>query len=125
MVFSFNLLKKYPSLDGNGIWAQLSSVSASSAHTVVFQFSKLDVPIGWYIFGQTYIGPQHVWQNLVSPSTLTNTKPIGTGPFLVKSFSAEMYTFGANPHYWPGAPKEKGIQFPAYTSNDSADLALA
>lgn len=125
VAFSFQLLKKYPSLDGNGIWAKLTSVTATSAHTVVFQFSKPDVPIEWYILGQTYIVPQHVWQSLGNPSTLTNTNPVGTGPFLVKSFSSEMYTFVANPHYWGGPPKVKEIQFPAYTSNDSADLALA
>jgi ABC-type dipeptide/oligopeptide/nickel transport system ATPase component len=43
VVFTFNMLKKYPALDTTGIWAQISGVSASG-NDVTFTFKAPDVP---------------------------------------------------------------------------------
>src|SRR5579862_3826600 len=42
-VFTFNLLKKHPALDSNGIWSQVTAVSASG-NDVTLTFKATDVP---------------------------------------------------------------------------------
>lgn len=43
-----------------------------------------------------------------------NSKPLGTGPFIVKEWQrGQMIRMVANPHYWRGAPKLKEVQYRA------------
>ncbi len=58
--------------------------------------------------------------------TWTNPHPVGTGPYLLKSFNPETVTMVRNPHYWQ-APKPyiKTLTFPAEASNTTTVLALA
>ncbi|WP_067625517.1 ABC transporter substrate-binding protein [Alicyclobacillus acidiphilus] len=126
VVFTFDLLKKYPDADTNGVWGQLASVKAEGSQKVVFQFKKADVPFAeTYVLGDTYIVPQHIWSKLGDPTKVRLTKPIGTGPFKLNSYSPQVYTFVPNQQYYLGVPKESELKFPAYASNASADLALA
>lgn len=128
VVFTFDLMKKYPAIDTNGVWQQLSSVKAEGADKVVFQFKSPNIPFAeQYVLGSTYIVPQHEWASLGDPSKLkiTYTKAIGTGPFKLSSFSPQDYTFTANKDYYGGAPKVQTISYPAFSSNQAADLALA
>jgi peptide/nickel transport system substrate-binding protein len=126
VVFTLNLLHQYPALDGGGLWKLISNVSATDPHTVVVTFSKPAVPLLWYLAGQTYIVPQHIWQNISDPTTETNPNPVGTGPFTLGSFNAQVYNLVKNPHYWQsGKPYIDGIRFPAYDANAAADLLLS
>lgn len=125
VLFTFDMLKKFPALDGNGIWAHLASVQTVGSNSIQFTFKKADVPFAWYVLGQTYIVPKKIWQSVANPATYIDKKPVGTGPYLLKSFNPQEYVFSANPHYWGGEPKVHTVQFPAYTSNQSVDLALA
>ncbi|WP_157071224.1 ABC transporter substrate-binding protein [Alicyclobacillus acidiphilus] len=128
VVFTFDLMKKYPAIDTNGVWQQLSSVTAHGKYQVVFQFKAPNIPFAQqYVLGSTYIVPKHEWQSLGNPAKLkiTYQKAIGTGPFKLSSFSPQDYTFTANKDYYNGAPKVQTISYPAYSSNQAADLALA
>jgi peptide/nickel transport system substrate-binding protein len=61
-----------------------------------------------------------------NPVTYTNPDPIGTGPYLLKSFSPQLYVFDRNPHFWqPGKPSINEIRYPSFNSNTSADLLLS
>lgn len=97
VVFTFNLLKKYPAVDLNGIWSFLSSVSASG-NVVTFEFSKADVPGLQYILNQEIVYPGQ-FQN-VNPVKFTDTDPVVTGPYVVGSFNSSQYTLKTNPLYW-------------------------
>ena len=44
VVYTFNLLKKYPALDLTGVWSVLSSVSQSGSDQVVMDFKSAAVP---------------------------------------------------------------------------------
>ncbi len=126
VVFTLNLLHQYPALDSGGLWKLISSVSAPDAHTVVVNFSAPAVPLLWYLAGQTYIVPQHIWQNVSDPTTYTNPNPVGTGPFTLGSFNAQVYNLVKNNNYWQaGKPYIAGIRFPAYDANAAADLLLS
>jgi len=125
VAYTFNLIKKYPALDLTGVWSVLSSVTASS-NTVTFNFSTLAVPFFYYIADQTPIVPEHIWSKMSNPTTNPNSHPVGTGPYLMNKCSPSNITYTANPNYWqPGEPKISKIQYPAYTSNNTANNDLA
>jgi peptide/nickel transport system substrate-binding protein len=126
VAYTFNLIKKYPALDLTGVWSVLSSVTASG-NTVTMDFSTAGaVPYFYYIADQTPIVPQHIWSTLSNPETNAISKPVGTGPYLMSKCSPQNITYTANPNYWqPGEPKVKTIQYPAYTSNNTANDDLA
>ena len=124
VAFTFNYLKKNPSLDLEGVWTALSSVTAEGPNKVRFTFKTRDVPYSWYILGQTPIVPEHIWSKISNPSKFLNPNPVGTGPYELASFNSEVYTFAANPHYWGGTPKVPELKFPNYLGGTSADLGL-
>jgi peptide/nickel transport system substrate-binding protein len=125
VAYTFNLIKKYPALDLTGAWSVLSSVTASG-NTVTMDFSTVAVPYFYYIADQTPIVPEHIWSTYSNPTTNAVTNPVGTGPYLMSKCSPSNITYTANPHYWqPGLPKIAKIQYPAYTSNTTANNDLA
>ena len=97
--FSFNYLKQYPALDTSGIWKSgLSSVKATNPTTLVFTFATPNTPIFQYI-AATPMVPEHLWKDVKDPSTFTNTKPVGTGPFVADSYSQQALRVLKNPNY--------------------------
>jgi peptide/nickel transport system substrate-binding protein len=125
VAYTFNLIKKYPALDLTGAWSVLSSVTATG-NTVTMEFSQVAVPYFYYIADQTPIVPEHIWSTYSNPTTNPVTSPVGTGPYVMSKCSPSDITYSANPSYWqPGLPKIKKIQYPAYTSNNTANNDLA
>lgn len=121
VVFSLELLKKNPSLNLFGI--SFSSVRAEGPEKVVVTLSSADYT-QLYLIGTSYIVPEHIWKS-VNPVKFADPNPVGTGPYLVKSFSPQDLTLTKNPHYWmPGKPVVKQLNYPAYNSADSSNLAL-
>jgi len=125
VVFTLNLLKQYPAADSNGLWNYFDSVTAPDDHTVVIKMKKVYTPILWNVGGTTYIVPQHLWQNVGDPTKYTNPNPVGTGPFTLKSFTAQLIDYTKNTSYWqPGLPKVGELRYPSYNSNQSLELDM-
>jgi peptide/nickel transport system substrate-binding protein len=125
VAFTFNLMKKFPTLDLNSAWSVLSSVT-QQGNQVVMTFKSAAVPYFYYIADQTPIVPQHIWSTIANPVAYADAKPVGTGAFMVNPCSAQNITYVANPHYWqPGEPKVAKVLYPAFTSNDPANTYLA
>ena len=126
VVFTLNYLHQYPGIDTYSLWSVISSVSAPDPQTVTVNFSTTAFTYLWYLAGQTYILPQHLWSSVSDPVLYTDPNPVGTGPFTLKSFDPQLYVFAKNAHYWqPGKPYVDAVRYPAYTSNTSADLLLS
>src|SRR5215831_13614075 len=126
VVFTFNLLKKFPALDLPGVWGALSSVSATGSDQVTLNFQHPAVPYFYYVADQTVILPQHIWSKIANPVTFTNPHPVGTGPYMVNPCTHANITYTANPKYWqPGLPNVTKVQYPAFTSNNTANDQLA
>jgi peptide/nickel transport system substrate-binding protein len=126
VVYTFNLLKKYPALDLTGDWAVLSSVTQTGSDQVTMKFKQATVPDFYYIAGETPIVPQHIWSKVKNPVSFANSNPVGTGPYKVNPCTKQNITYTANPDYWqPGLPKVKKVQYPAFTSNNTANDQLA
>ena len=125
VAYTFNLEKKYPALDLTGVWSVLSSVTATG-NTVTMDFSTVAVPYFYYIADQTPIVPEHIWSTIANPATDSIKNPVGTGPYVMSKCSPQNITYTANPHYWqPGLPRIHTLQYPAFTSNATANDTLA
>jgi len=126
VAYTFNLLKKYPALDLPGVWSVLSSVTATGDSTVTMDFSAPAVPWFYYIADQVPIVSQAIWSKIANPVAYPDTHPVGTGPYEVNPCTSSNITYTANPNYWQaGEPKVKKIEYPAFTSNNTANDELA
>jgi peptide/nickel transport system substrate-binding protein len=82
----------------------IKDVRADGSDKVVFTLKYPYAPFA----GRTVlpIVPAHVAGEQDPNTGSFHTEPIGTGPYLLTSWSkGEKLTFKANPHYWGGAPK--------------------
>jgi peptide/nickel transport system substrate-binding protein len=125
VAYSFNLLKQNKALDLNAIWSVLSSVK-QQGNQVVMTFKAPAVTYFYYIADQVAIVPQHIWSTISDPVKYPDTHPVGTGAYVVNPCTPQNITYKANPHYWqPGKPKVATVNYPAFTSNDTANTYLA
>jgi peptide/nickel transport system substrate-binding protein len=120
VLFTFNLLKKFPALDTNGIWAQVASVAASGNDFTV-TFKAPNVPFAGVV-AKTLIVPEHAWSSIPDPTKFTNNTPVGSGPFTLDKFAPTQYSLKKNPSYWQAAkiaPSE--VLFPAPATNQNTN----
>ena len=126
VLFTFQLLKKFPGLDLNAAWSVLKSVSQRGSNKVVFDFKTSAVPYFYYIADQTPIVAKHIWSTVKNPVTYKDSNPVGTGPYTMSSCSPQVIKYTKNPGYWQkGLPKIDTVYYPAFTSNDPANQQLA
>jgi peptide/nickel transport system substrate-binding protein len=123
VVYTFKLMQKYPALNINGI--TYSSVTALNRYTVEFHFATAEYAELYYLSSQD-IAPEHIWSKIKNPQTYTNPAPVGTGPFVLKSFSPQLVTLVKNTRYWMhGEPKVAEVRLPALASNTTGGLLAA
>lgn len=120
VAWQFNLMKTNTVMNINGL--PITSASAANRSTVVINFSR-PVYTLLYFIANTAMLPRGIWSK-VDPATYPDTNPVGTGPYQVSVFTSQGMTLTRNPHYWGGVPPVAKVQFPAYNSNTSANLAL-
>jgi peptide/nickel transport system substrate-binding protein len=122
VAFVFNMLKKYPTMNMSGL--PIASATAPNATTAVINFTSAQYA-AFYNIANTPMVPEAVWSKISNPSTYTNPTPIGTGPYVFDTFATGGVLLKKNPSYWqPGKPKVGYLDFPAYDSNTTANLAL-
>jgi peptide/nickel transport system substrate-binding protein len=121
VAFTFNLLKSNTAINIDGL--SISSVS-TSGNTVTLTFPTAQYTNLEQIAG-TGIVPSAIWSAVGNPATYTDPTPVGTGPYMLASFTPQGFTLKQNPYYWQLAsvhvPK---VFFPVYTSNTGALTAL-
>src|SRR5215469_17694595 len=61
VVFTLNLIRNHPATDYSALWTVIKDVSAPDDHTVIVNLKQASMPILWYLGGQTYMLPQHLW----------------------------------------------------------------
>lgn len=126
VLYTFDLLKKYPALDTNSVWSVISSVSQVGANKIVFNFKTSAVPYFYYIADQIAIVPKHVLEKVANPVAWVDPNPVGDGAYLMSQCTPEDIKYTANPNYWqPGLPKIETVNYPAFTSANTANEYLA
>jgi peptide/nickel transport system substrate-binding protein len=119
VVFTFNLIKQYPGSDTNGVWNYLSSVEKKDNNTVVAKLKQSYPPAIWFIAGQTFIVPKHIFETQGDPGKFANTKPVGTGPFTLKTFAPSLVVYQKNPKFWAADQVQiDELQYPAIKDNN-------
>ncbi|MGE0325424.1 MAG: ABC transporter substrate-binding protein [Polyangiaceae bacterium] len=123
--FTFDLLRRFPALDINGVWKFLERVETPGENQLRLRFKKPFVPGLYYLATQPIVS-EHKWRDIEDPVTFSDPDPVGTGPFTeIESFQSQVYQVGKNPNYWqPGKPKLTALRFPAFPANDQTNLAL-
>ena len=125
VAFTFNLMKQYAAADANGVWSYLSSVTAPDANTVQMNFTKAYPPELVTIAGHVFIVPQHIFASVGDPTKFLTGNPVGTGPFTVSKYEANLAVYKKNPNYWQASSvKVDEIHFPEYKDNSTLQLAL-
>ncbi|WP_324717415.1 ABC transporter substrate-binding protein [Carboxydochorda subterranea] len=125
VAFTFNYIKQHPAADLAAVWkGGLERVETTDDHTVVFTFSSPNTPL-WYYLAMVPIVPEHVWSKVDDPMSFTNREPVGTGPFVLKSFTPQSMTVVRNPRYWmEGRPYIDAITYRAVDSNTTVLLMM-
>ena len=119
--WEFNLLKANAAINTNGL--PIASASAPNPTTLVVNFTSSVYTLLYYI-ADTPMIPEGIWSKVGNPATYPDSNPVGTGPYKLSSFSPQAVILTRNPNYWQGEPKVSKLEFPAYDSNTSANLAL-
>jgi peptide/nickel transport system substrate-binding protein len=122
VAYTFNLLNRFPALNTTGV--SVTTATAPSPTEAILRFAS---PAYTELFdiSQVLIVPQHVWGGVSNPVTYADDQPVGTGPYLLGSFSSSEMTLVRNRHYWqPGLPKIAMLNFLSYDSNLLAGVAI-
>jgi peptide/nickel transport system substrate-binding protein len=123
VAFTFNLLKNNKALNVNGVG--YDTITADDDTHVTITFTKPSFTDLWYVAGQAWIVPEHLYSKVADPTTFTDPKPIGTGPFKLKTFSPQNFTMVKNAGYWQtGKPEVSGLRFISLSGNSSALTTL-
>ena len=93
VAFTFNLVKKNTAINLNGL--DISSVS-TSGNTVTVNFPTAQYTNLENIAGEVIL-PEHIWSTVGNPATYTDANPVGTGPWMLSTFTPEGFTLKANP----------------------------
>jgi peptide/nickel transport system substrate-binding protein len=121
VVFTYNLVKDNTAINLAGL--PITSVS-SSGNDVTINFSSAEYLDLQQIAGVPIL-PQSQWGSAGNPGTFTDATPVGTGPYMLKSFTPQGFTLTKNPYYWQSSKvKITNVYFPVYTSNTGALSAL-
>ena len=123
VVFTFDQAIHSTALNKFGL--PLASVAANGPYAVTINFTQAAYTDAYYALGKVEILPQHIWASIKDPATFLNTHPVGTGAYELGSFSGQVFTMTANPHYYlPGLPKFQTIRFLAFSGNTTSDAAI-
>ncbi len=119
VVYTFNEQKNLM-----GQWSVLKSVVAVNQYEVKFTFKSSNSQYLFYI-GSNFIIPKALFSNISNPLKYVDKKPVGTGPYMLESFSPQKIVLKANPNYWQkGEPKIKYVVYRDYVSSSALTVAM-
>ena len=71
-----------------------------------------------------FVVPEHIWSKIADPTTDLNQKPIGSGPYILKTWTPQAATLVPNASYWGGKPAVPELRYTAYNDNNALTTAL-
>ncbi|HWG61648.1 MAG TPA: ABC transporter substrate-binding protein [Streptosporangiaceae bacterium] len=121
VAYTFDLVKANASINLGGLTIKSVSTSGNTV-TLTFptpQYTNLESIAG------TAIVPKAIWSKAGNPATFADPNPVGTGPYMLSSFTPQGFTLKRNPSYWQASlAKVQKVFFPVYVSNTGALNAL-
>ena len=110
---------------GPNVSEDMVSAEATDDTTVVLSYSKPQYTGASLILGSTWIVPEHIWGDIDDYMAETNPEPVGSGPYMLKTFTEAAYTVTANPYFRDGEPAVKEVQYIGIDGNQSSQDLLA
>lgn len=123
IVFTFDQYLNGTLADTSGLGYQGATVDGD-AITLTFAESKYTAQARVL---HTPIVPKHIWENIDDPNTDPLTEDglaVGTGPYVLDSWSTESVTLTANPDYWGGELAVPELHYISYGDNAALTTAL-
>lgn len=122
VVFTYELVKNDPALNRSGI--DFDTITATDDATVVFTFAQASRQAFFKIVALPIVA-EHIWSKVDDPTTYEDKEPVGTGAFLLDTFTPQSITLKKNPNYWQaGKPQIDGLNFIPYKDNTAQLAAL-
>ena len=121
VVFTFDLMKKYPSVNLYGL--DFTGVTAQGAYQVTMKFPASNYTDFYYAAELSPIIPEHVWSTISNPATYADTNPLG--PALSSSSLSTPRTSSSSPTRATGSaacPKIYGLEYVAGTAQSLTNL---
>jgi peptide/nickel transport system substrate-binding protein len=112
-----------PKTNTRGVPTQ-SSDPTVSGNNVVLHFATPQYTGLFNILSNTMMLKASMAQQIAQNPTMTIKVPIGTGPFMLDSYSSSIIKWKPNPNYWGGTPPESAIWTPSIATNAAASDAL-
>lgn len=114
VAYTFKSIHDHAVLNTTGL--RYTTVAAPDASTVVLTWAKPGYAQLSKVGNITPV-PEHIFGSQ-NPETFTNSTPVGTGPFTLKSYSVQSVIYSANKKYWQASKiTVPEIQFPIVTGN--------
>jgi len=120
VAFTFNYLNTNTAINLGGL--KMSAPATVTGNNVTLTFATAQYANLEYIAGTAML-PKSVWSSVSTPATYADANPVGTGPYVLDSFTPQGFTLKKNPSYWQSVPVAK-VYFPVYASNTGALNAL-
>ncbi len=120
IAYTFTLMQQKPALNPQALNISGATSSGNTA-TITFAESQF---VNVFKVLQSFIVPQHIWSKMADPTTDTNQKPVGTGPYTLKSFTPQTIVLDERSGYWQTAPKVTELRYTSYSGNDTQTTAL-
>ena len=119
--FTFTLIKSTPAFNGNAIPFDAITVNGSNVE-ITFTASQF-VNQGKIL--SSFVVPKHIWSAMPDPTTDAVENPIGTGPYTLKSWTAQVVTMAKRDDYWGGQLQVPEVRYTSYNDNNAQTTALA
>src|SRR5438874_7706935 len=106
-----------------GVTAQASDPTVSG-NNVTLHFKSAQYTGLFNILSNTFMLKASMAQQIAANPTMTIKVPLGTGPFMLSSYTSSLIRWKPNPNYWGGTPPESEIDTPSIATNAGASDAL-
>jgi peptide/nickel transport system substrate-binding protein len=121
VVYTFDLMKRVAAVNVYGI--SFNTITANGKYQVTMTFAQPAYTNFYYIAESSPMLPEHIWSKISNPATYTDTNPVGTGPYVLKTFTPQDFVLTKNTRYWQhGLPKITNLEYVAGTSTSLQNM---
>src|SRR2546423_1836919 len=112
-----------PATNIRGVPAQASDPTVSG-NNVTLHFKSAQYTGLFNILSNTFMLKASMAQQIAANPTMTIKVPLGTGPFMLSSYTSSLIRWKPNPNYWAGTPPESENGTPSIPTNARPRAAL-
>jgi peptide/nickel transport system substrate-binding protein len=120
---TFKMMMKNPKTNIRGVPPQAAEPTVSG-NNVTLHFASPQYTGLFNILCNTFMLKASMADQIAQNEKLVIKVPLGTGPFMLDSYSSSVIKWKPNPNYWGGTPPESAIWTPSIATNAAASDAL-